>query len=177
MRGPYLVAFLQASLAAATGYCPPLGPVFPAAKSLSTSASFKSDLEKLQATLQDAFSSGNTSYGPVNPNDTYSIQIFSARDARPLMDFSHRGTGVEDNKEVTGDSIFGIASTTKLITVYLLLLEAGDGIWAEKVTKYLPELASKGYWDDITVGALAGYVGGTVSEGEVAVETLILHYI
>jgi CubicO group peptidase (beta-lactamase class C family) len=166
MRGPYLAAFLQASLAAAAGYCPPLGPVFPPPKSLSTSAAFISDLEKLQATLQDALSSGNTSYGPVNPNDTYSIQVFSAKDAQPLLDFNYRGSGVEESKEVDGDSIFGIGSTTKLITVYLLLLGAGYSIFGEPVTKYLPELAGKGDWDDITVGALAGFVGGTVSEGE-----------
>jgi CubicO group peptidase (beta-lactamase class C family) len=166
MRGQYFVTFLQAPLAAAAGYCPPLGPVFPPPQSLSNAVAFKSDLDKLQATLQNALISGNTSYGPVSPNDTYSIQVFSAKDARPLLDFNYRGTGVENSKEVNGDSIFSIGSTTKLITVYLLLLEAGYGVLGEPVTNYLPELAGKGAWDDITVGALAGFVGGTVSEGE-----------
>jgi CubicO group peptidase (beta-lactamase class C family) len=166
MRSLHLVTLLQAPLAATAAFCPPLGPVFPSPKALSTNAPFHKDLEKLQTSLEDAFASGNTSFGVVNPNDTYSVQIFSTKDARPLLDFHHRGTGVEDSKGVDGNSIYGIASTTKLITVYLLLLKAGDGIFNDHVTKYLPELSGKGYWDEITVGALAGYMGGTVSDGE-----------
>lgn len=63
-----------------------------------------------------------------------------------------------------GDSIYRIASTTKLFTVYLLLLKVGDGIFNDPVPKYLPELAGIQNWDEITVGALAGYMGGIVSE-------------
>jgi CubicO group peptidase (beta-lactamase class C family) len=166
MRGLYLVALLQSPLAATAAFCPPLGPVFPSPKSLSTNAPFQKDLEKLETSLKDAFANGNTSFGAVNPNDTYSVQIFSTKDARPLLDFHHRGAGVEESKGVNGDSIYGIASTTKLITVYLLLLKAGDGIFNDHVTKYLPELSGKGHWDEITVGTLAGYMGGTVSDGE-----------
>jgi hypothetical protein len=166
MRSSYLVALLQAPWVATAGYCPRSGPVFPSSKSLSTNALFQSVLDKLQASLQDAFTSGNTSFGPVNPNDTYSVQIFSTENARPLLDFHHRGAGVDDSKEVNGDSIYGIASTTKLITVYMLLLQAGDGIFNDHVTKYLPELSGQGHWDEITVGALAGYVGGIVADGE-----------
>ncbi|KAF2024499.1 beta-lactamase/transpeptidase-like protein [Setomelanomma holmii] len=70
----------------------------------------------------------------------------------------------EHGPNVDGDSIYRIASTTKLLTVCLLLLQAGDGILGDPVTKYLPELAGHGHWDDITIGALAGYTAGIVSE-------------
>ena len=144
--------------------CPFLGPAFPAPKLLASSTSFQSVLTTLQTTLQTAFSSGNSSHGPVNPNDTYSIQIFSTSSEKALFDFHHRGVDVVRNRTVDGDSVYRIASITKLFTVYLLLLQSGDEIFNNPVPKYLPELAGKQNWDDITVGALAGYVGGIVSE-------------
>ncbi|CAO2650239.1 Nn.00g015310.m01.CDS01 [Neocucurbitaria sp. VM-36] len=144
--------------------CPFLGPAFPAPKLLASSASFQSVLTTLQATLQTAFSSGISSHGPVNPNDTYSIQIFSTSSEEALCDFHHRGVHVVGNRTVDGDSVYRIASVTKLFTVYLLLLRGGDELFNSPVPKYLPELAGKQNWDDITVGALAGYVGGISSE-------------
>lgn len=144
--------------------CPFLGPTFPAPKSLSDSVSFQSALTDLQVNIETALSTGNSSHGPVNPNDTYSIQIFSTSSAKPLLDYHRRGLDVVGNRTLDGDSIYRIASTTKLFTVYLLLLQAGDGIFNDPVPKYLPELAGKQNWDEITVGTLAGYVSGIVSE-------------
>jgi hypothetical protein len=166
MRASDLIAFLQISSVAAAGFCPFLGPVFPSPKSLSTNQQFLGSLSKLQSTIQDAFSRANTSHGRINPNDTYSIQIFSTTDEAPLLDFHRRGIDLVGNSTLDGDSIYRIASTTKLITVYLLLLEAGNGIFNDAVTHYLPELAGKGSWDEITVGALAGYMADIVSDGE-----------
>ncbi|KAI7777762.1 hypothetical protein LA080_003110 [Diaporthe eres] len=50
------------------------------------------------------------------------------------------------------------------VNLYLLLLEAGEGIFSEKVTKYLPELQGAAHWDNITVGSLVGYVGDITAE-------------
>jgi CubicO group peptidase (beta-lactamase class C family) len=172
MRNSLFVALLQSSAAAAAGFCPFLGPVFPAPKTLSTDPSFRAALAQLETSIQDAFTSGNTSHGVVRSNDTYSIQIFSATDKAPLFDFHRNGINVAGNKTVDGNSIYRIASTTKAITVYLLLLQAGDGIFNDPVTKYLPELTGKGSWDDITVGALAGYMGGIVSDGELHLQCI-----
>jgi hypothetical protein len=57
-----------------------------------------------------------------------------------------------------------IGSTSKLITVYLLLLQSGEEIFGQKVTQYLPELSGVSFWDEITVGSLAGFLGGIVAE-------------
>ena len=165
MRSSYLAAFLHAPLAASAYYCPPSGPTFPVPQTLASNTPFLKSLGDLEAAIRDAFASGNSSHGPVNPNDTYSIQIFSTKDEAPLLDFHRSGVGLVGNSSLNGDSIYRIASTTKLITVYLLLLAAGDGILHESVTKWLPELTVKGYWDEITVGALAGYLAGVVSDG------------
>jgi CubicO group peptidase (beta-lactamase class C family) len=68
------------------------------------------------------------------------------------------------NRIVDGDSVYRIASTSKLITVFLLLLRAGESIFNDKVIEYLPELKGEAHWDDITIGSLAGYLGGITSE-------------
>lgn len=167
MRISHLLASCQVPLLTVlAGYCPPLGPVFPPPKSLSTSASFRTSLATLEASIVDALSKSNTSHGPLNPNDTYSIQLFSTSDVRPLLEIHRHGQDVVGNRTIDGDSIYRIASTTKLITVYLLLLAAGDSIFNDPVTRFLPELAGKGYWDEITIGSLAGYLSGVTADGE-----------
>ncbi|KAI8940804.1 hypothetical protein NX059_002067 [Plenodomus lindquistii] len=144
--------------------CPILGPVFPAPRDLHTSSTFQDALKTLQTRLDDAFTSGNTTHGPVNPNDTYSIQIFSTGSKEPLLDYHRRGPNVLGNRKIDGDSVYRIASVSKLLTVYLLLLEGGATIFNEKVTKYLPELEAVANWNDITIGSLAGYLGGITAE-------------
>lgn len=152
-------------LAAATAsICPILGPVFPAPSELHLSAPFQETLTLLESKINEALTGGNTTHGPVNPNDTYSIQIFSTTSEKLLLDYHRRGPAVLGNRTIDGDSVYRIASTSKLITVYLLLLEAGETIFSEKVTKYIPELEGAAFWDDITVGSLAGYLGGITAE-------------
>lgn len=128
------------------------------------SATFQETLTLLESKINEAFTSGNTTHGPVNPNDTYSIQIFSTTSEEPLLDYHRRGPAVLGNRTIDGDSVYRIASTSKLITVYLLLLGAGETIFSEKVTKYIPELEGAAYWDDITIGSLAGYLGDITAE-------------
>ncbi|KAJ4301250.1 hypothetical protein N0V90_003341 [Kalmusia sp. IMI 367209] len=121
----------------------------------------------MRTALDSAFTTGNTSHGSISVNDTYSIQIFSAYE-ESLFEFYHTGanvvTPVNDNYEIDGDAVYRIASAGKLYTVYLLLIVAGDAVFAESVTKYLPELAGVAHWDEVTVGALAGYIGGVSAE-------------
>jgi CubicO group peptidase (beta-lactamase class C family) len=164
MRASNLIFLSSASTAAAT-LCPFLGPVFPPPKTLTSDALF---LTGLRQSIESALLTGTTLHGPVSSNDTYSIQIFSTSDnGVPLLDFHHRGTSLVGNDTLNGDSIYRIASVTKVLTVYLLLLaEAGDGILSDLVVKYLPELKGKGVWDEITVGDLAGYMSGIVGDGE-----------
>lgn len=144
--------------------CPILGPVFPAPSELHSSAAFQDTLRLLESKISEAFTSGNTTHGQVNQNDTYSIQIFSTTSKTPLLDYHRRGPAVLGNRTIDGDSVYRIASTSKLLTVYLLLLQAGEAIFGDKVIKYLPELEGAAHWDDITIGSLAGYLGDITAE-------------
>lgn len=161
------ILFLATSVSGvlAAGACPFIGPAFPAPKLLSMNAEFKTSLANLESIIEQAFSSSGTSHGPINANDTYSIQIFSTRDRDPLLDFHHRGLDVIGNETIDGDSIYRVASVTKLLTVYLILLQTGDGIFDDLVTKHVPEFAGIAHWEGVTVGAVAGYVSGITAEG------------
>ena len=153
-----------ASTATAAALCPILGPVFPAAKSLDSDTGFESLLDKFRAELDNAFKTGQNEKGSFNPNDTYSIQIFSASAEGPLFDYHHRGTNLVNSGPIDGNSVYRIGSATKLISVYLLLLAAGDEIFNAPITRYLPELKGKAPYDDITVGALAAHLGGLAAD-------------
>ncbi|KAJ8109047.1 hypothetical protein OPT61_g7739 [Boeremia exigua] len=159
-----LFNYAALATAASASICPILGPVFPAPSALSSSTAFQDTLKALQSKIDQAFANGNTSYGSVNPYDTYSIQIFSTASEELLFDYHRRGPTVLGNQTVDGDSVYRIASTTKLITVYLLLIAAGPEVLHDKVTKYLPELAGEAYWDDMSVGSLSNYLAGVASE-------------
>ena len=76
-------------------------------------------------------------------------------------------------KEVTEDSIYRIGSLSKLITVYLFLLEVGPSYWNHAITEYIPELEAAASnclarkdpiectdWHAVTLGALASHMAG-----------------
>lgn len=147
--------------------CPLYGPVFPPVANLSTSSQWHGISAQIEMALDEAFASGNTSHGPVSTNDTYSMQIFSAKDI--LLEYYNKGPNLVAPEEygygVDGDSVYRIASVSKLYAVYLLLIVGGDAVFAEPVTKYLPELKGHMHWDEVNVGDLAGQVGGVAAEG------------
>ncbi|KAF9697184.1 hypothetical protein EKO04_004972 [Ascochyta lentis] len=150
--------------AAIASVCPILGPVFPAPKELHLSTTFQDTLGRIHSDIEKVLVSGNSTHGSLNTNDTYSIQIFSTTSGKPLLDYHRRGPAILGNRTVDGNSVYRIASVSKLLTVYLLLLEAGEKVFNDKVTKYLPELEGAASWDDITIGSLAGYLGGITAE-------------
>ena len=98
-----------ATAVAAANICPILGPVFPAPRNLHSVAAFQDTLKSIHAKIDKAFIAGNTTHGPVNPNDTYSIQIFSTTSEELLFDYHRRGSDVLGNRTVDGDSIYRIA--------------------------------------------------------------------
>lgn len=109
---------------------------------------------------------------------SYSVEVFSADEEEPL--WSHHwtapnlktlnSTGVS---EVDGDTVYRLGSVTKIFTILTFLAEAGDSMWNEPITKYIPEIKalvttgvdnshsiSTPDWDAITIGALASQMSG-----------------
>lgn len=99
--------------------------------------------------------------------------MFSASDNGLFYQYHHTGPAVANStfgvNKVDADSIYRIGSISKLLTVYLFLLCESDIRWSDPVSKYLPQLLEDKQnswneitpdWDEITIGDLAGQMGG-----------------
>ena len=160
------------------------GPEFPPPQNLEADASVRTTLAALQSTLQSLSSSSNST---LDPSTSFSIEAFSSQSNEPLFQFHHAGSSVKAStdglKNITRDSIYRIGSVSKLPTVYLFLIEAGDTYFSQPITKFVPELAAAAaaqnsstteqnnalettQWDQITIGALASQLAGIQRDGE-----------
>lgn len=107
-------------------------------------------------------------------NITFSLGLFSAHDpeAAASLQFHHTGPDIINSSLgvnlVDGDSIYRVASMTKVVSVYagLLLLDPDD--WNKPLTEIFPEIASLPsddsvhhiQWDTITPFSLASQISG-----------------
>ena|SRR6266511_993353 len=157
--------------------CPLLGPNFPPPRNLSQNPGFQNTLNSFSNSIHQLLTPGsNSTYGPFDStNNTFSINIFSTFSEAPLYEYHYtaplfKANGSIGTKAVDGDTIFRIASISKLVTVFALLIEKGDVNFNDPITKYVPELkGSTGIglgavnavqWDDVTIGALASQMSG-----------------
>lgn len=174
------LALAWISPAVAYTACPLLGPVFESPTSICDSTSFQSAAKNLTTTLDIASILGLTSYGSIPSNITsFSIGVFSAASPvdQPLFSYQHTApslqNGTEGTTEVTPDSIYRIGSLSKLITIYLFLIEAGPRWWNYPITEFVPQLEVAALacraaenavdcvdWDAVTLGALASHMAG-----------------
>jgi len=171
--------------------CPIYGPTFPYPTNLTTSATVQSALQHLTNAIDAGFAAANSSYGPIDPASATAIQIFSLEDKdpdSPLYEYYHDGTLLSNStgvKSINGDSVFRIGSVSKLLTVYLVLAELGDVVWATPITEALPELRNRTRWmgnpidyvkwDDIILGALASQLSGVTRDCEFRCFTTQIH--
>lgn len=167
-----VLAFVLLSFASTQAFqdCPFLGPVFPEPSQLSTSPRIKDATLALQTAIQDGINNGI-----IESNLTsFSVEIFSTHESDSLFEFHHAAPVLSNStgtKTVDSKSIYRIGSISKLFTVYMFLMEAGDIHFHEPITKYVPELAGQSSkavqdpvaavdWDHITIGNLASQMGG-----------------
>lgn len=161
-------------------YCSPPGPHAPYAKGLKNSPLFKKTakeeldtLLKSIATEADASVQYEMELGGKPIEDTLGGAHISIAITSPTETFYTFNYGAElqvpktshPEKVWTEHTIFRVASVSKALTVWEILKLGID--WNERVVDYLPELERGDYaaeWRELTVGALAGYVGGTVRD-------------
>ncbi|KAI9805436.1 MAG: hypothetical protein M1825_000687 [Sarcosagium campestre] len=156
-----------------------LGPVYVAPKDVSGQGSaLPAAWKNFTSIVEGSLTSTEKSKAqfPGLANFTFSIGLFSRNDPEAAkMQYHHTGKDVKESTvgvdAVDGDSVYRIASITKLFTVYLLLVELGDKYWARPITDFLPELANSANgsandpvqtvkWSKITLGALASHMSG-----------------
>ncbi|KAK2754021.1 hypothetical protein FQN54_007190 [Arachnomyces sp. PD_36] len=180
LLGTLLLTPLLASAASQSPkYCPLLGPVFPAPQNLNNNPTWQNLKQEITTTLhtqiQQIKDSPDLSSTLNFTSTSFALQIFSTTDRFPLLSetyTSEDAKGAEFGvRSVDEDTVFRIGSGSKLWTALLLLKEMGDGVLADPVSLYVPELAAAAAdgvddwvdgvrWDEITVGELVSHMAG-----------------
>lgn len=135
--------------------CPPLGAAYPAATDPDSPA-----FTAAKTAIDDVIAEGISS-GALDNTTSFAIQVFSRHSDEALYEHYHGAS--------TGpDTLYRVASISKLMTVYATLAALGDEHWHDPVTKHIPELARLKVqnpvydvdWSAVTLGALASHMGG-----------------
>lgn len=126
-------------------------------------------------------------------NVTFSVGMFSIHDRDDAASLQYHYTSSEirnaelGTREVDADSIYRIASVTKLATVYAGMIELTEEDWNRPITDVLPQLAEIArdankddnvytiQWDKITLWALASQLAGIPSLGWPAGDRLLVY--
>ncbi|KAI8631913.1 beta-lactamase/transpeptidase-like protein [Xylariaceae sp. FL1651] len=162
--GIVTACILSTCIAAPT--CPLEGPVFPKPLQLAKAEAIKTAVANLTSTFK-GITGGAQNY-------SFALEVFSAHNPEPVFSVLHTApklatmntTGV---KQVDANTVFRLGSLTKIYTIYLFLINAGDKIWNEPITKYVPELQALANrsdpvmyvaWDQVTIGGLATQMTG-----------------
>ncbi|KAI0869028.1 beta-lactamase/transpeptidase-like protein [Hypoxylon argillaceum] len=161
-----IVAAYVLSVCIAAPTCPLEGTVFPKPLQLATSEAIKAAVSSLTDTFSE-ITNGAQNY-------SFALEVFSAHDPEPLFSVLHTAPNLATLntagvKVVDENTVFRLGSLTKIYTIYTFLINAGDKIWNEPITKFVPELqAVTNYsdpvtntaWDEVTIGGLATQMTG-----------------
>ncbi|KAI0475625.1 beta-lactamase/transpeptidase-like protein [Xylariaceae sp. FL0804] len=175
--------------------CALYGADYPAPTAPAAQAAFRQATASLTAQLDAALE--RPVFGGQQQLDAestaYAVEVFSLHSDTAV--FSHAftpaamssaqkqsssSTASDADAELGPDSVVRIGSISKLWTVYLYLIAAGDESWNRPVTDFVPELAALAAaqqtttgaasdvdvvrWSDVTVGALASQMAGVARD-------------
>lgn len=136
----------------ANAYCPPTGPVLPPPNLADCSSNLTSDLRQMLSAISS------------QTDATFSVQVTSRN--RTFFEHHHTGTTLADigTAEVDGDSVYRLASVTKVFTVLALLLQEGVNLDLP-ASHYVAELDGVPGYEDVTLRMLASQLGGVPRDG------------
>lgn len=131
----------------ATQFCPPLGAVLPAPRSVSSDSDVALAVANLLATLDLSTQGEGSQEISLAPNVTsFSVNLASIHNEGYVLEYHHtasvRNDSLGGTTNVTGDAVYRIASISEVVTVLVLLLQDGRINLDEPVTTYVPELAA-----------------------------------
>lgn len=141
-------------------FCPPTGPVLPPPV-LVQADSF--DVGPLRDALTELVNDPNAPFDTAV--NSFSLTVTTSEEN--IFQFHHTAEKISDigAQAVNGDTIYRIASVTKLFTVLSLLLQEGLDIEGF-VWQHIPELAGLSNFQDITLRMLASHLSGIIRDGK-----------
>ncbi|KAL8730060.1 MAG: hypothetical protein Q9181_004791 [Wetmoreana brouardii] len=159
------------------------GPTYPAPKDLTSEQSLVSAAwNNVTSTIHTYLNEPSTDLtGPSGlRNLTFSLGIFSVQDLSAAESLQFHFTSAEVANSTTGatkvdgNSIYRLASITKLVTIFAGMLELDDTDWDRPITDFVPSLAEFArntsgendpvntvQWDKITLAALGAQLAGS----------------
>ncbi|USW56087.1 Putative beta-lactamase/transpeptidase [Septoria linicola] len=167
--------------------CPIKGQQFPIPTRLSQESLF----QNVTRSIEDHIKANLTS-SPYNET-TFSLGLFSVDEDQLLYQYAHTDATVRNStlgtQSADADSIYRIASISKVLTVYLWMIKEGDRRWNDPVAEHIPELAQidrSQYdyavpgWNEITIGDLASYLAGVARDyglNELALQNYVTSFL
>lgn len=147
--------------------CPIKGQQFPVPSGLAQEPIWHEASGTLRNKLQM-----NMTKTPYNET-TFSIGIFSTTDDGLVFDYHHTDHSVVNStigtQKADADSIYRIASISKILTIFLWLIRDGDRRLSDPIIEHIPQLANFDTsqvdyalpdWNEITVGDLMSFLAG-----------------
>ncbi|KNG89846.1 putative beta-lactamase [Aspergillus nomiae NRRL 13137] len=168
-----LVSFFLLTAAYSENSCPLQAPLYHPPRDPVSNENVKAASDNLTQAIEAALTTGATDLGslPINTT-TFAIKVFSSHTEDSIYEYLYTsptyspksGAGVENT---TLDSVYRVASISKLLTVLTLLAHDGYTHWNHPITDFIPELDaiprsqnSRIRWRDITIGDLAAQLSG-----------------
>lgn len=171
----YFPLLLLSSSGIATGAsnlraCPLLGQQYPVPVQLSSNSDFHVATKQVENALKTnarAYSLNETSL---------SIGMFSTSEDGLLYQYHYTDALLANSSQgartVDANSIYRIGSISKLLTMYMFLIEDGDRHFNDPIVEHVPALREVGHawnpitpkWNDITIGDLAGEMAGLADD-------------
>lgn len=92
-------------------------------------------------TLNQIIATGNSTYGPLdNQGTSFSASVFSLTSDEPLFEFHFEApalNGSYTKGKLTENTIYRTGSLGKLLTIYTWLVDIGDSVYTDPITKYV----------------------------------------
>ncbi|KIW11614.1 hypothetical protein PV08_10916 [Exophiala spinifera] len=150
-----------------------LGPIYQPAANHSYQA-FATARRQATDAINELIATGNNTYGVFdNQGTSFSASVFDLTSDEYLFEFHFEAPGLNGSYtkgKLSENTIYRTGSLGKLLTIYNWLVDIGDGVYLDPITKYVPELeaAGKSYknpllstnWSEVTVGSLASQASG-----------------
>jgi CubicO group peptidase (beta-lactamase class C family) len=175
-----LLLLLQVAIIDAVHLCPLLGPSWPAPTGLSSDVTVQAALKNITQTLQDASDAGKFS------GASLSLEIFDTSSSDALLTYAYTAKEIDTAlgvSKVDENTVFRIGSTSKMFSMFLVLIQSGFNTLQDPISKYIPEIKSAvadllqnstkrnngidyTSWNDIKVGELASHLAGIARDCE-----------
>ncbi len=119
--------------------CLLLGAKFTAPQKPSTDPSITAAKFSLAQQLQRGLQNGS-----IASKSSFSLDIFSTNEAHSIFSYHNSAPSVPNSttgvKKVDANTVYRVGSITKLFTVLVFLVGAGDARFNDPITRYIPEL-------------------------------------